>query len=434
MPRPASAAGTPVRRRDCPWNDPEKASPSDCNRQCSADEVTAIPIVTCALGPDNAGPLLARFLARRTSRLDAALYEVGGYYAFLFAHAARGGARTRVLLDAHGGANSTTARLLDGGPVRCRVLRGDCGATAHWKLLIADDGLAVGSGNLIKRDAPRGPLPVTGRSAGLAPGTLRAGLPAGLEVGPVGTREWWVFISAASAMSADARSHFSRSWQESSPPPWIEHHPGRSGERVGRRPALGPGRPPPIGAPHPRVAPLSVLVASRRLLLAVGGGASRSLVGEAMSSGRRRVSVTVPYIHTRAPAVRELLTALEGARRRGAHVRVLLGAPPDAVDAGELRRRALDTRVMDPVRCTTGHAKGVVSDGRVVLGSANWSEPGLGVNREASLLVDHAAAAGYYGGAFERDWAVSLSLDQAGLVQEAPGYAQASPERPMFLE
>ena len=51
------------------------------------------------------------------------------------------------------------------------------------------------------------------------------------------------------------------------------------------------------------------------------------------------------------------------------------------------------------------HTKGMIVDGqRVLLGSHNWSKPGVSLNRDASLLFDDEDVAKYYTDAFEVDW------------------------------
>ena len=51
------------------------------------------------------------------------------------------------------------------------------------------------------------------------------------------------------------------------------------------------------------------------------------------------------------------------------------------------------------------HTKGMIVDGkRVLLGSHNWSKPGVTLNRDASLIFDDEEIAGYYTDAFEIDW------------------------------
>jgi phosphatidylserine/phosphatidylglycerophosphate/cardiolipin synthase-like enzyme len=52
------------------------------------------------------------------------------------------------------------------------------------------------------------------------------------------------------------------------------------------------------------------------------------------------------------------------------------------------------------------HTKGMIVDGkRVLIGSHNWSQPGVSLNRDASLIFDDPAIAGYFARAFEIDWA-----------------------------
>lgn len=51
------------------------------------------------------------------------------------------------------------------------------------------------------------------------------------------------------------------------------------------------------------------------------------------------------------------------------------------------------------------HTKGMIVDGkRVLLGSHNWSKPGVTLNRDASLIFDDEEVAAYYTQAFEIDW------------------------------
>ena len=327
-----------------------------------------------ALGPDSAGEVLTGLVANATKRIDAAVYEVGPSYAALLARATGRGVALRLLLDAHSGANSTTCRVLRGTGAECCVLGGHPGVEAHWKLLLVDGHtVAVGSGNLIHRDAP--------------------------DPGRPGTREWWSTVADAPSLLRAARTAFDRGWREAAAPPatW--------------RRALGVVPvPPPVGVPHPTVAPLSLDLAEGALHLAAGGAEVAALLGARLAAARARALVTVPYVHTRVAAVCVLLDALAAARANGTDVRLLLGTQPDPLDARALRHSSFHVRVMDPARCTTGHAKGVVADGVAVVGSANWSGAGLGGNREAALVLDDPRAADYYAAALERDWEVSTSV------------------------
>ena len=60
------------------------------------------------------------------------------------------------------------------------------------------------------------------------------------------------------------------------------------------------------------------------------------------------------------------------------------------------------------------HTKGIIVDGKkVLLGSQNISETGISLNRDASLLFEHAGIAAYFREAFEHDWE-NLALKDIG--------------------
>jgi phosphatidylserine/phosphatidylglycerophosphate/cardiolipin synthase-like enzyme len=76
------------------------------------------------------------------------------------------------------------------------------------------------------------------------------------------------------------------------------------------------------------------------------------------------------------------------------------------------------------------HTKGMIVDGaRLLLGSHNWSKPGVTLNRDASLIFDNADIAAYYAEAFEIDWARANPIrpkrfvKTEGVVREAVGAA-----------
>lgn len=331
---------------------------------------------TLALGPDAAGGLLRGLVEGAEGHLDVAVYEVGPSYAALLATAAKRGVAVRLLLDAHAGANATAAGIVAGSGVECRVLGGHPGVEAHWKLLVADGTLATGTGNLLRRDAP--------------------------PPGEAGTREWWVAVSGHAAhLFTRAHDSFDSAWRDAAPPP-----------ATWRRPAQVPAAP-PVGVPPQRVAPLDLDIPTAALHLSIGGSDVAELLAGRVAAARERVLVTVPYVHTRVAPARALLDLLCGAAARGAAVRLLLGVPPDVGDGvalAALGPRGLETRVMDPLRSTTGHAKGLVADGAAVAGSANWSAAGLGGNRESALLLDDRRAADWFAAALDLDWGLARPL------------------------
>ena len=66
------------------------------------------------------------------------------------------------------------------------------------------------------------------------------------------------------------------------------------------------------------------------------------------------------------------------------------------------------------------HTKGMIVDGkRVLLGSHNWSGPGVTLNRDASLIFDDREVAEYYASAFEIDWERARRIKPGKFVAEA---------------
>lgn len=107
-------------------------------------------------------------------------------------------------------------------------------------------------------------------------------------------------------------------------------------------------------------------------------------------------------------ALTEKLTSLEDARlilRTGGSK---LSSPTHAAWYFKSKGVDIDSqlRVIDD-----HHTKGMIVDGkRVLVGSHNWSAPGVTLNRDASLIFDNADAAGFYTQAFEIDWARANKL------------------------
>jgi phosphatidylserine/phosphatidylglycerophosphate/cardiolipin synthase-like enzyme len=104
------------------------------------------------------------------------------------------------------------------------------------------------------------------------------------------------------------------------------------------------------------------------------------------------------------------------AARRGVDVRILLSSAwyareenarvVEALDRlAEREDLPLDARLVDPdENFRKLHAKGVVVDDRVVLGSINWNDHSLRENREVAVVIHDDAAATYYADAFDADW------------------------------
>ena len=105
----------------------------------------------------------------------------------------------------------------------------------------------------------------------------------------------------------------------------------------------------------------------------------------------------------------EVIARLVGAHRRGVTVLVLLD-PNQAYNLhgyAVLRAAGVQVRWYPVPRGTLLHAKIGLFDGELVLGSANWTLSGLGVNHELDVETDDPVAVAAYAARFAADWARS---------------------------
>ena len=134
------------------------------------------------------------------------------------------------------------------------------------------------------------------------------------------------------------------------------------------------------------------------------GGEIRAMLEHALNRAVHRVLAEV-YTLTDAAVVAEIVIA----HRRGAAVRVLLD--PNQVynlhAYAVLRAGGVEVRWYPVPKGVLLHAKIGLFDAELVLGSANWTLSGLGVNHELDIETDDAAAVGAYVTRFESDWARS---------------------------
>ena len=102
----------------------------------------------------------------------------------------------------------------------------------------------------------------------------------------------------------------------------------------------------------------------------------------------------------------DVLLLLEEAKARGVGVRVLLdpGQDVNRPSYAVLRRTGVAARWFRPAPGAKLHAKAVLADNRVVLGSANWSHHGLDVNHELDLATADGGAVAAFAARFEADW------------------------------
>ena len=123
----------------------------------------------------------------------------------------------------------------------------------------------------------------------------------------------------------------------------------------------------------------------------------------AIGAATERVRVAEFLLYRDWP-VSQLIDALEDAASRGVRVQVL------ADETGEQTQTVLDGLGAWGVegrldsRDVTLHAKLIVADDVVLLGSHNFTDAALDDNHEASILVADAQVAGWYGSWFDALW------------------------------
>jgi cardiolipin synthase len=156
--------------------------------------------------------------------------------------------------------------------------------------------------------------------------------------------------------------------------------------------SLSGGRPSPLAA------------ASGEIAQTAPGQEIRSMLESALIHAVRRALAEV-YTLTDPEVVAELVEA----HRRGAVVRVLLdpNQPYNLHAYAMLKAGGVEVRWYPIPRGALLHAKIGLFDGELVLGSANWTLSGLGVNHELDIETGDPAAVAAYGSRFDSDWARS---------------------------
>lgn len=122
--------------------------------------------------------------------------------------------------------------------------------------------------------------------------------------------------------------------------------------------------------------------------------------------GRARVRVLAEVYTLTDP---EVIAGLAAAHRRGALVRVLLdpNQPYNRHAYDVLSSGGVAVRWYPVPKGALLHAKIGLFDGELVLGSANWTLSGLGVNHELDIETQDPHAVTAYGSRFDSDWAKS---------------------------
>jgi phosphatidylserine/phosphatidylglycerophosphate/cardiolipin synthase-like enzyme len=130
----------------------------------------------------------------------------------------------------------------------------------------------------------------------------------------------------------------------------------------------------------------------------------RAMLEGALGQARVRVLAEV-YTLTDA----EVIAGLAAAHRRGAEVRVLLD-PNQAYNRrayGVLSSSGVEVRWYPIPKGALLHAKIGLFDGELLLGSANWTLAGLGVNHELDIETQDPNSVAAYASRFDSDWSRS---------------------------
>lgn len=122
--------------------------------------------------------------------------------------------------------------------------------------------------------------------------------------------------------------------------------------------------------------------------------------------GRARVRVLGEVYTLTDP---EVIAGLAAAHRRGAQVRVLLdpNQPYNRHAYAVLSSSGVEVRWYPIPKGALLHAKVGLFDGELVLGSANWTLSGLGVNHELDIETQDPNAVSVYRSRFSADWSRS---------------------------
>jgi cardiolipin synthase A/B len=128
---------------------------------------------------------------------------------------------------------------------------------------------------------------------------------------------------------------------------------------------------------------------------------------------------------------RDVMTALEAARRRGVRVRVMLEEHPYGTgpgnDVAAQRLRSAGVLVnWSPASFALSHDKYAVADGRAsLIGTANWTHSAFTSNREFLVIDEGAADVAQLAALFAADWEHRTAAIQAASLVVSPTNSRA---------
>jgi phosphatidylserine/phosphatidylglycerophosphate/cardiolipin synthase-like enzyme len=153
--------------------------------------------------------------------------------------------------------------------------------------------------------------------------------------------------------------------------------------------ALAGGRPAPLAAVRGEVAQTAPGDEIRVMLEGVLGAARQRVLAEVFTLTDPEVIAELASAHRRGVAVRVLLDPNQPYNRRGYDL---------------LKSSGVEVRWYPIPKGALLHAKIGLFDGVLVLGSANWTLSGLGVNHELDIETQDPSAVAAYVARFNSDW------------------------------
>jgi phosphatidylserine/phosphatidylglycerophosphate/cardiolipin synthase-like enzyme len=135
-----------------------------------------------------------------------------------------------------------------------------------------------------------------------------------------------------------------------------------------------------------------------------------------IQSAQHTLYIQIPYItpngKPESAALDGLIAAVADRLRHGVDVRLILSSFAKLPNLEQLQAAGINNSV---IRIQNNlHNKGIIIDSEVVVvGSQNWSPPGVTTNRDASLIIRNAEAAQYWERIFLYDWA-HMATQHAG--------------------
>lgn len=401
--------------RDRGWPDTDQPADWTTPRAHRVGE-SAIPAASFTVGaltlyasPDSSHQVLSGLIAGARERLHLHVYEFGSLdLADRLAQAKRDNPALdlQVLVDSapvgltvprrHAATQALLAIQEAGG----RTFLGGHGRydDHHLKVLVADDTVAVQSENWVDSGVPRDP---TAGNRGW-----------GVAVHDAALADWFASWMAQDRAAWDTQAFDAAAFDPTYTAPG--QGPPRSGNYgpiVPARRVEGSFRVAPLVAPDhtqdPRADPVAALV----------DAAKESVVVQQLDLA------TGASNHLGWSSADPLAEALARAAARGVDVRVQAATPFSAEDEGNRRElewlRARGVQVQEIAResISTLHNKGLVIDGRVaVVGSMNGNHHSRSANREVTLVVEGADAAGWFAALFESDWSAATAPPDASVI------------------